>query len=315
MRSYLLLSAAVTLIQITGIAMAQSNEIAVIVKTTSVNYWQNVRKGAESAIKKIDGYEMSFQGPATESAIAEQVNMVQNALNRHVAGLILAPSDPNALVPAVKKAYENGIPVVIIDSNLSNDGKNYYQQFISTNNLKAGQLCAKKMISKVGKNGKVAIMSYVAGVGSEIGRVGGFIEYIKKNSDLEIIGPYYSESQMVKAMNQTTDVLTANPDLKGIFGANESTAIGMSRAIIQSGKKGQLVAIGFDGNKDLQGFVRDGTLDAIGVQRSYQMGEKGIETIAKLIKGEKVDSFVDTGVILVTKNNIDTNQVQDVLYD
>lgn len=309
-----LVGAVAALVGMTSIAMAQSNEIAVIVKTTSSNYWQNVHKGADAAIKKVDGYKISFQGPATESAVADEVNMVQNAVNRHVAGIVLAPSDPDALVPAVKKAYENGIPVVIIDSALSDAGKDYYQSFLSTDNRKAGELCAQKMIEKVGKTGKIAVMSYVAGVGSEIGRVGGFTDYIKKHSSLEIVGPYYSESQMAKALNQTTDVLSANPDLKGIFGANEPTAIGMGRAIVQAGKKGQLVAIGFDGNKDLQGFVRDGTLDATAVQGSYQMGEKGIQTIAKLIKGEKVDSFVNTGVVLVTKDNIDTDKAQNVLY-
>ncbi|WP_417844983.1 ABC transporter substrate-binding protein [Thalassospira sp.] len=310
----LLLGAAVALVGMTSLAAAQSNEIAVIVKTTSSNYWQNVHKGAQSAIAKLDGYEMSFQGPATESAVADEVNMVQNAINRHVAGIVLAPSDPDALVPSVKKAYESGIPVVIVDSSLSDAGKEYYQAFLSTDNRKAGELCAQKMIEKVGKTGKIAIMSYVAGVGSEIGRVGGFTDYIKANSDLEIVGPFYSESQMAKALNQTTDVLASNPDLKGIFGANEPTAIGMGRAIVQAGKKGQLVAIGFDGNEDLQGFVRDGTLDAIAVQGSYQMGEKGIETIATLLKGEKVESFINTGVVLVTKDNIDADEAQNVLY-
>lgn len=309
-----LIEAMVVLMGMAGIAMAQSNEIAVIVKSISMNYWQNVRKGAESEIEKLDGYQMSFQGPTTESAVSDEVNMVQNAVNRHVAGIVLAPSDPDALVPVVKKAYENGIPVVIIDSALSDAGKGYYQSFLSTDNRKAGELCAQEMIGKVGTTGKIAVMSYVAGVGSEVGRVGGFTDYIEQNSDLEIVGPYYSQSQMVKAMNQTTDVISANPDLKGIFGANEATAIGMSRAIVQSGKKGQLIAIGFDGNKDLSGFVRDGTLDATAVQGSWQMGQKGIETIVKLIKGEKVDSFVNTGVILVTKENIDTDKARNVLY-
>ncbi|KEQ05692.1 ABC transporter substrate-binding protein [Pseudorhizobium pelagicum] len=293
---------------------AQAGEIAVIVKTVNSTFWQNVQKGADAAMEDVSEHTMTFQGPASESAIADQVNMVENAVNRGVAGIVLAPSDPDALVPAVKKAWENRIPVVIIDSMLAEGAEQYYQSFLSTDNKKAGELAAQALIEKVGTEGKIAIMSYVAGAGSEIGRVGGFTDYIKANSKLEIVGPYYSQSQMATALNQTTDVLAANSDLKGMFGANEPTAIGMGRALKQSGKAGQVVAFGFDGNQDLQEFVKDGTLAGIAVQGSFQMGELGIDTVTKLINKEKVEKFVDTGVVIVTKDNIDKPEAKNVLY-
>jgi ribose transport system substrate-binding protein len=203
---------------------------------------------------------------------------------------------------------------VLIDSMVSDAGKAYYQSFLATDNRLAGELCAKAMIAKVGTAGKVAIMSYVAGSGSEVGRVGGFREYIEKNSKLQIVGPFYSQSQMATALNQTTDVLASNADLKGIFGANEPTAVGMGRALVQSGKAGKVVAIGFDGNEDLQKFVKDGTLEAIAVQGSYQMGHLGVKTVADVIAGKKVAKFVDTGVVVVTKGNIDKPEAKNVLY-
>ncbi|MDQ0455731.1 ABC transporter substrate-binding protein [Rhizobium paknamense] len=297
-----------------GASAASAGEIAVIVKTVNSTFWQNVQKGADAAIGKQKGHSMTFQGPAAESAIADQVNMVENAVNRKVDAILLAPSDPDALVPAVKKAWEARIPVVIIDSMLAKDAEKYYQSFLATDNRKAGELAAKALIDKVGTEGKIAVMSYVAGAGSEIGRVGGFTDYIKAHSKLQIVGPYYSQSQMATALNQTTDVLAANGDLKGIFGANEPTAIGMGRAIKQSGKAGKIVAVGFDGNQDLQEFVKDGTLEATVVQGSYQMGEKGIETLLKILNKEKVEKFVDTGVVVVTKQNIDKPEAKNVLY-
>ena len=107
-------------------------------------------------------------------------------------------------------------------------------------------------------------MSYVAGVGSEIGRVGGFKDYIAKNSKLEIVTTQYSNADMPTALNQTTNVLTANPDLVGIFGANEPTAVGMGRAIEQAGLGGKIVAIGFDGNSALQDMIKKGmTLEQV----------------------------------------------------
>ncbi|CDN51185.1 ABC transporter substrate-binding protein [Neorhizobium galegae] len=294
---------------------AQAGEIAVIVKTVNSTFWQNVQKGADAAMKAGGGSNtMTFQGPAAESAIADQVNMVENAVNRKVSGIVLAPSDPDALVPAVKKAWEARIPVIIVDSLLAKGSEQYYQSFLATDNKKAGELAAKALIDKVGKEGKIAVMSYVAGAGSEIGRVGGFTDYIKANSKLTIVGPFYSQSQMATALNQTTDVLAANSDLKGIFGANEPTAIGMGRALKQSGKAGKVVAIGFDGNQDLQEFVKDGTLTAIAVQGSFQMGELGVKTVLQSINKEKVEKFVDTGVVVVTKDNIDKPEAKNVLY-
>jgi ribose transport system substrate-binding protein len=295
-------------------AMAADKEIAVIVKTANSDFWQNVKKGANDGVTKFKGYTTTFQGAASDTDLAGQVALVENAVNRKVAGIVLAPSDPDALIPAIKKAWEAKIPVILIDSAASDAGKNYYQSFLATDNKKAGELCAQALIAKIGTTGKIAIMSYTAGSGSEIGRVGGFKDYIAKNSKLQIVGPFYSNSQMGTALNQTTDVLAANADLKGIFGANEPTAIGMGRALVQSGKAGKVVAIGFDGNADLQGFIKDGTLEAIAVQSAYQMGNLGVKTAIEVSQGKKVPKFLDTGVVMVTKANIDKPEAKNVLY-
>jgi ribose transport system substrate-binding protein len=295
-------------------SFAADKEIAVIVKTTNSDFWQNVKKGANDGAASLKGYTATFQGAASDTDLAGQVALVENAINRKVAGIVLAPSDPDALIPAIKKAWEAKIPVILIDSAASDAGKNYYQSFLATDNKLAGELCAKALIDKIGKEGKIAIMSYTAGSGSEIGRVGGFKSYIEKNSKLKIVGPFYSNSQMGTALNQTTDVLAANADLKGLFGANEPTAIGMGRALVQAGKGGKVVAIGFDGNSDLQGFIKDGTLEAIAVQSAYMMGSLGVKTAAEVVSGKKVPKFRDTGVVMVTKKNIDSAEAKNVLY-
>lgn len=303
-----------TLVVASSMALAADKEIAVIVKTANSDFWQNVKKGSDTAASELKGYTATFQGAASDTDLAGQVSLVENAINRKVAGIVLAPSDPDALIPAIKKAWEAKIPVVLIDSAASDAGKAYYQSFLATDNKVAGEMSAKTLIDKIGTTGKIAIMSYTAGSGSEIGRVGGFTDYIKKHSQLQIVGPFYSNSQMGTALNQTTDVLAANPDLKGIFGANEPTAIGMGRALVQAGKAGKVVAIGFDGNSDLQGFVKDGTIEAIAVQSAFEMGNLGVKTVAELVQGKKVPAFRDTGVLMVTKKNIDSAAAKNVLY-
>lgn len=304
-------------LSVSGVKAA--DEIAVIVKTLNTSFWQHTNTGAldaEAELKKAGkNIAISFNGPDAETNIVEEVNMVENAVNRGVKAIVLAPSDPDALAPPLRRAKAAGIPVIIIDSLIN--APELYDSFLATNNLAAGELCAAELIKRVGgpdKTGKIAIMSYIAGAGSEIGRVGGFRDYIQKNSKLTIVNTYYSQAEMITALNQTTDVLSANPDLIGIFGANEPTAVGMGRAIKENGWSGKIVAIGFDGDQNLQGFVRDGTLQGIAAQSPYNMGYLGVKAAMDAIEGKKLEKEIDTGIIFVTKENIDSREAKNVLY-
>ena len=305
------------------ISAPEGGEIAVIVKTGNSSFWQNVQTGAFAAQTELKGQtpklSVTFLGAQSESNINEQINIVESAIDRGVKAIVLAPSDVTALVPVVKKAKDAGIPVVIIDSALSGDKSNYVS-FLATDNYAAGEACAKALIESIKakglkEDGKIAVMSYVAGAGSEVGRVGGFKDYIAKNSKLEIVTTQYSNADMPTALNQTTNVLAANPDLVGIFGANEPTAVGMARAISQAGLSGKIAAIGFDGNAALQDFIKDGTLDAIAVQSSFNMGYMGVKTAYDAaFGGQTVPEEVDTSFLMVTKENIDTQEAKNVLY-
>src|SRR5512142_2441015 len=244
------------IVEVTAAAQpAEGGEIAVIVKTGNSSLWQNVQTGAMAAQKELRAQTpqltVTFLGAQSESNINEEINIVESAIDRGVKAIVLAPSDTKALQPAVKDAKDAGIPVIIIDSKLDGD-PSQYTAFFATDNKAAGEACAKKMIealkAKGITEGKVQVMSYVAGVGSEIGRVGGFNDYIKANSKFTLLETHDSNADMPTALNQTTNVLQANPDLVGIFGANEPTAIGMGKAIQQAGLSGKIVAIGFDGN-------------------------------------------------------------------
>ena len=301
---------------------AEGGEIAVIVKTGNSSFWQNVQTGAMDAQKELQAQtpklSVTFLGAQSESNVNEEINIVESAIDRGVKAIVLAPSDVTALQPAVKDAKDAGIPVIIIDSKLDGDPSQYVS-FLATDNKAAGEACAKAMIDALAAKGitegKIQVMSYVAGVGSEIGRVGGFNDYIKANSKFTLLETQYSNADMPTALNQTTNVLQANPDLVGIFGANEPTAIGMGKAIQQAGLSGKIVAIGFDGNSVLAGMVKDGTLNAIAVQSSYNMGYLGVKAAYDVAFADKtVEPYVDTGFLMVTKDNIDSQEAKNVLY-
>src|SRR5256885_94330 len=139
LRTVLASTVAVGALMALPVARAADKEIAVIVKTANSDFWQNVKKGANAAVGELKGYTASFQGAASDTDLAGQVALVENAINRKVAGIVLAPSDPDALVPAIKKAWEAKIPVIVIDSAIADAGKKDSQSFLSTDNKLAGE--------------------------------------------------------------------------------------------------------------------------------------------------------------------------------
>lgn len=308
-KNLILLTIILVVILLGGLSIyAKDVLISVIVKTTNSDYWQVVNKGAIQAAKELN-VKMTFDGPSAETAINEQVNMMENAIAKKVNAIVLAPCDVKALVPVVKKAEKAKIPVVIIDTRLDYETVS----FLTTDNVAAGAAAAKLFVEKAGKEGKIAVMSFVQGAGSAIEREKGFLDYIKKNTNMSVVAIYYSNSDMPTALNQTTDVLNANKDLKGIFGANEPTAIGMGRAIEEKGLTGKIVAVGFDGAPKLQELVKKGVLQGIVVQSPYNMGYLGIKTALDASNGKKVNKFVDTGTFVVTTENINTPEAQKAL--
>jgi ribose transport system substrate-binding protein len=299
-----------------------AQEIAVIVKTGNSSFWQNVQGGAMDAQKELKKsspkLSVTFLGPQSDTMIPEQINMVESAIDRGAKAIVLAPSDVTALVPAVKAAKAAGIPVIIFDSRLAGDTSNYVS-FLATDNVGAGVACAKDMLARLKAkgitSGKLAIESWAAGQGSEIDRVGGFKDYITKNSKFTFVATQYCNSDQVTALNQVTNTLAANPDIVGFFGANEPAAVGMGRAIAQAGLSGKIVAVGFDGNGVMQGFIKDGTLSSMCVQSSYKMGYLGVKYAYDVAVGKKkIAALIDTGFIMVDKDNIDSKEAKAVLY-
>ncbi|TCL76285.1 monosaccharide ABC transporter substrate-binding protein (CUT2 family) [Hydrogenispora ethanolica] len=293
---------------VAGGVLAAAEDIAVIVKTNSSSYWQVVNKGAQAAAKEL-GIKITYDGPAAETDINGQVSMVENAINRQVKGIVLAPCDPKGLVKVAERAKAQKIALIGIDSALDTR----CDSFLTTNNVAAGKKAAQELIKRAGTTGKVALMLYVAGAGSCVDRAKGFTDEIKARTKMTIVGPYYSESDSAKALNQMTDVLASNPDLKAVFAANEPTAIGVAKAIDESGKAGKLVAIGFDGAPILQQYVEKGVLQGIMVQSPYNMGYLGVKAAWDKMKGKKIKAFIDTGVFGVTTQNIKTDEAQKAL--
>jgi ribose transport system substrate-binding protein len=284
--------------------------IAVVPKGQVHVFWQSVRAGAEAGAKEA-GVEMVWSAPQAETDLTGQAAIVEDFINRRVSAIVLAPSHEKALVAVAERAIDAGIPVVVMDSGLDSERPASY---VATDNRQGGVLAARAMGQALSGKGKVAIVGIAPGSGSGLLRETGFQETLKAEfPGIEMVGLQYSDSDRSKGLTVAEDFLTRGPDLAGLFGSNESAAVGIFRAVQARGKKGQVKIIGFDASPDLIEALRDGTIEALVVQNPFRIGHDGVTAAAAVLQGKPVQKRIDTGVVVVTRENLETPDVKAVL--
>lgn len=281
---------------------AKNLKVVLITMDSMDEHWLAVRDGAMKKAEELGNVEVIFRAPAGKSDPGEQTRMVEDAVNQKVDAILLAASDAAALAPVVDKAFEAKIPLVFVDSGAKTEN---YVSFLATDNAAAAAMAADKMAELIGGKGKVAIINAQAGAGTTMIRENGFKDQMKaKYPDIEIVSTQYSNGDKAVALNQTMDLLTANADLAGIYGCNEGATVGVARGVEQKGVTGKVKVVGFDKSQDIITAIEAGSIQATMVQNPYQMGYQGVEFAVKTVKGEKVEKKVDTGVKVVTKDNL-----------
>jgi len=284
--------------------------IAVIPKGVSHFFWKSVEAGALAAGREFN-VDIVWKGAAQETDYTGQINIVEDAINRRVDGIVLAPSHGDSLVTPVLRAQKEGIPVVIFDSGISTD---QYIAYIATDNRQGGVVGAERLAEKLNGKGKVAILGVKKGSVSTDQREEGFQETIKtKYPGIEIVQFLYGEADRAKSLDRASDILTAHPDLNGIFASNESSSVGAVQAIKQRSLVGKVILVGFDSSPNLIEDLRAGALDSLVLQNPYRMGYEGVKTIVEKLNGKSVQKLVDTGVKLLTKDNVDTPEMQQLI--
>src|SRR5919197_773354 len=281
--------------------------IAVIPKGVSHFFWQSVHAGAEAAAKE-SNVEIAWNGPAQETDYTGQINIVEDAINRRVDGIVLAPSHRDALVPVVERAQREGIPVTIFDSGIGTEN------YVSTDNRQGGVVGAERLAERLGGKGRVAILGVKAGSVSTDEREEGFQQTIKqKYPGIEIVAFQYGEADRAKSLDRATDILTAHPDLDGFFASNESSTVGAVQAIKQKGLAGKVVLVGFDSSPNLIDDLKAGAIDSLVLQNPFKMGYEAVKGMAAKLNGQEPPRQVDTGVKLLTKENLETPEMQQLL--
>ena len=308
-RSTAVLIIALLTVACSGRRTAQTT-IAVIPKGQAHVFWQSVRAGAERCAAD-EHVQMIWTAPSTETDYTGQANIIEDFVNRRVDAIVLAPSHRKALVPATDRAVREGIPVVIIDSGLDFDQA---VTFVATDNRQGGVLAARRMGELLGGHGSVAVLGIAAGAGSGLEREGGFQDTIRAEfPGIKIVGYQFTESDRTRGLTVAEDFLTRFPDLSGLFGSNESSAVAAARAVNNRGLKGKVRIIGFDTSSDLIQAVHDGTIDALVTQQPFRMGCEGMRSAIAALQHQPVPSRIDTGTLLITRANVDSPEVQQLI--
>ena len=284
--------------------------IAVIPKGITHIFWESIRKGAEKAGAEA-GVKIFWNGPEREGNREVQIQIIEDFITQKVSGIVLAPIDNKALVPSVEKIHARNIPCVIIDSGIDTDK---YISFIATDNYKGGVIAAKRMGKILNGKGKIVVVKYAPGSASTMKRENGFINTIEKEfPEIKIVDTQYGMDTVETALQAAEDLLTKNTELDGLFACNESTSIGALRALQSQRRAGKMKMVGFDAGGLLIEGVKTGVVDSLVVQNPYKMGYTGVQAIIATLDGKSVDRRVDTGVVLVTKENLETGEIRELV--
>ena len=284
-------------------------EFLVSPKGLTNSFWLTVKAGADSAGSEF-GIDIIWNGPALETDITAQIAIVENYINKNVDAVVLASCDVKALVPVIEKADSKGIPIITIDSDVDSD---IPKCFIATDNVLGGQKAARVLAELIGRKGKVACFPSVPGASSQIDRETGFKDELKKYPEIELAVVQYNQNDVSAAMSITEDVLTAHPDLAGIFAANEAGAIGCAQALLGRGLQGKVKLVAFDAAENEIEAMKSGVIQALIVQDPFAMGYSGVKTAVDVILGKEVAEFIDTGVEAVTMKNFYKPEIQRLL--
>jgi len=285
--------------------------IPVVSKGYQHEFWQTVKLGSDTAAKEL-GVKTSFVGPADETQINQQIQLMEDMMARQPQAILLAALDANALVLPVEMAKSRGVEVATFDSGVNSD---IPKSFIATNNIKAGGDAAVALGDMLKGKGKVGIIAHVAGTQSAIERSEGFIEVMKASyPDIELLEIQYSDGDPQKAMDKTIDMYRANPDLAAVYATNEGATTGVANAISSMQLSGKVLVMGFDSTEGIISFLKAGTIQGFIVQDAYQIGYQGLTTLYHILEGKEVPKVVDIPVVIITKANIDSPEMQSVLH-
>jgi len=292
--------------------------IGFVPKGSTHEHWKRVRLGAEKAAAEYRAagiaVDVIWKGPLREDDREQQVQVVEGFTSQGVSGLVLAPLDSSALRRPVEEAARVGIPTVIFDSALATP--NPTVSYVSTDNGKGGRLAGRRMGELLGGKGTVLMLRYQEGSAATEEREQGFLDELRTAFPVVTVisSDQYAGPTRDTAKRSSENLLNQYGNrIDGIFTSNESATGGMLLALQDIGKAGQVTFVGFDYSSSFLEPLRKGQLHGFVAQNPVNMGYASVKTMVDHLQGRTVPKVVDTGVILVTPDNVADADVRAVI--
>jgi ribose transport system substrate-binding protein len=283
--------------------------IAVVPKSVGLDYWSKVHLGAECAASQMREVTITWNGVTDETDVVDQLNLLNNYIGKGINGLVYAATDATAMNEVSTNAQKSGVKVVSIDSGTTPQPSSV--PLIATNNISGAKLAAATLAKAIGPaGGKVAIIAFHAGSQTNDQRVQGFEAGLKRYPKLHLVGTQYSQNDYNTALTVTANILTANPDLKGLFAANESSDVGAVEAVRIAHRAGKVKIVGWDTSPDEVDGVRQGLVSGLVSQDPFRMGYDGVRAAVAILRHQRAPGNENTGAVMVTRSDLNNPTVR-----
>lgn len=288
-------------------AVAQTQpKIALVMKTLSNEYFIAMKEGAEKAAKDLN-INLIVQVAEKEDSTEQLVSLVENMIASKVDAIVVTPNDSHAFVSVFQDAEKAGIPIIDLDVELDKDsakaaGLTYY--YVGVNNFDGGYKSAKRLVDELGGKGKVVVLEGIPGVDNGEQRKAGALKAFSEAPGIEVVASQTANWETEQALNVMTNILTANPDVVGVFAANDNMAIGAVTAIENAGLAGKVKVAGYDALPLALQYIKDGKMLNTIDQGPAEQAAKGLEFALKRIKKEEIPVTYYQDLIVIDKSNV-----------
>ena len=282
---------------------ADKPQIALLMKTLSNEYFISMQQGAEEAAKQ-QNVDLIVQVAEKEDSTEQLVGLVENMIAKKVDAIIVTPNDSIAFIPAFQKAEKAGIPIIDLDVRLDAEAAKKAGlkfNYVGVDNFNGGYLEAKNLAEAIGGKGNVAILEGIPGVDNGEQRKGGALKAFAEYPDIKIVASQTANWETEQALNVTTNILTANPNIKAIFAANDNMAIGAVTAVENAGLAGKVLVSGYDGIPLAIEYVKQGKMQNTIDQLPKKQVAVAIEYALKKINKQDIPEVYYVDPVVVDK--------------
>ncbi|MFH0881928.1 MAG: substrate-binding domain-containing protein [bacterium] len=283
-------------------------DLALVLKTLNNPYFIDLQKGAEETASE-RGVSLIVQAAEREVDVEKQMQIIENLIERNVSAIIVSPSGSREIIPAILKANERQIPVLVIDTQVDmatlEEAGGKIATFIGSDNFEGGRIAGRFIVNLLGGKGDVAILEGIPGHETGDQRLSGFHDVIDKEDGIRIVASQTANWERDQGFNVFQNILKSCRNIDALFCCNDMMALGAIEAIAAEGKGNDLIVIGFDAIKDGREAIRKGTMTGSIAQHPYEMGKLAVENAVKQLSGEEIPDYIPVTIELITRESLE----------